>query len=407
MYQIYKETLLDIILNIEGWIRKNDCAGYDPYDLKATPLALSVAGRSNNSYFFLLLRELLYEVFLVFPKFCRILFNVRKSVNPKAVALYSSGYLSLYKITGNDNYLNESRELLRWLIENKIEINGGFGWGYPFDWQSTAFIPANTPNGIVTTAVAETCWEHYRYTKDKIYLDYCISIARFLYSLPIDHVDHRGLCFSYTLLFINHVHNVNLFVAEFLYKIGRETGKDEYINQALDALNYTLSDQRADGSFDYNGPPEKPMNRIDHYHTGYVLRMLHSFWQMTGDESLFKQLKKGYDFYIDSFFENEKIPKFSPFKKYRIDIHSSAESILCITLLAPIFNKGGSICEKVIVWTINNLMNRRKTYFYHGIFKSKLLKFPFKSRIAYSRWGQAWMFKSLTTYYLKNYVEPS
>jgi hypothetical protein len=399
-----KEKLLKIILNIEGWISINGLEGYDPYDLKATPLALSITRRSKNSFFFTVIRELLFELFLLFPKCCRRLLKVKKSINPKAIALYSSGYLNLYRITGDEKFLNRSRELLRWLLDNRIDINEGFGWGYPFDWQSTEFIPANTPNGIVTTAVADTFWEHYVFTKESTYLNSCIGISKFLYSLPVDRIDERRACFSYTPLFINHVHNLNLFVAEFLYKTGKEIGDIRYTKIALEAMEYTLSDQHSNGSFDYNGPPEKPMNLIDHYHTGFVLRMLNSFWQLTGDKNLFLQIGKAYNFYVSAFFEDKRIPKFSPLKKYRIDVHSSAESILCLTQLEPTFQDGHMICENVIDWTINNLMDKKKTYFYHGVFKSKLFKFRFKSKIAYSRWGQAWMFKALTTYYLKNYA---
>jgi hypothetical protein len=221
MYQLNKKSLLGIIKNVEGWISKNGLEGYDPYDLKATKIAVFITRRSRNSFIYTVLRELLFELFLLFPKLSRRLLGIKKSINPKAIALYSSGYLNLYKISGNEDYLVRSRELLGWLLEHKTVINGGYGWGYPFDWQSTHFIPADTPNGIVTTVVAETCWEHYLSSGDRTYLDYCVSISRFLFSLPFDRIEGNGGCFSYTPLFINHVHNLNLFVAEHLYKTGK------------------------------------------------------------------------------------------------------------------------------------------------------------------------------------------
>jgi rhamnogalacturonyl hydrolase YesR len=404
MLQSREEKILKIILNLESWIKKNGLEGYDPYDLKAAPFVLWITKKSKNSFFYTVIRELLFEIFLIFPKICRKLFLIKKTINPKAIALLSSGYLNLYKITGNEEYRAKSFKLSSWLLDNRIEINGGYGWGYPFNWQSTEFIAANTPNGIVTTAVADVFREQYLLTKNEETLKVCLSIARFLATLPTDRIQGKGLCFSYTPQFINHVHNLNLFIAEFLYKTGKDTGNDEYIQLALDAVKYTLSDQRDDGSFDYNGPPEKPMHLTDHYHTGYVLRMLNSLWKLTSDNEQRRALEKGYTFYLNSFFEAGSIPKFTPSKKYRIDIHSCSESILCITELSSTLNKGMGICDEVVDWTIENLMNKRKTYFYHGIFKSKLFGFTFKSKIAYLRWGQAWMFKALTTYYLQKYA---
>ncbi len=139
-------------------------------------------------------------------------------VNAKAMGLFATSFLSYYTITKNEDYLLKAEECINWLITNRIETNDGIGWGYPFDWQSTKKIPAYTPNGIVTTAAGEAFWEFYKFTNDSTYLDYCIQIAGFLNSLPIDKINN-AICFSYTPVFTNHVHNLNLFVAEFLLKI--------------------------------------------------------------------------------------------------------------------------------------------------------------------------------------------
>jgi len=150
-----------------------------------------------------------------------------------------------------------------------------------------------------------------------------------------------------------------------------------------------------DGAFDYNGPPEKPQNFVDNYHTAFVLRQLYSIWQLTKDEKYFNILEKGYNYYINNFFENDRIPKFTKTRKYRIDIHSSAESINCLCELSPHFPKGIEIAKNVATWTIENLQDK-KGFFYHGIFKSRFIGVPFKSKIAYIRWGEAWMLKGLS-----------
>ncbi len=400
-----KESVLVLINKLDKWFTVNGLSGYDPYDVKSHPLIIRITKRSAHSKFFTYLREFLFEFFLLFPHLSRRLLNIKKSVNPKAIALFASGYLNLYKIEGEKKYLDKCRNLLLWLIENKVTVNNGIGWGYPFDWQSTEFIPANTPNGIVTTTVAEAFWRYYKYSNDTLYLEYCKQISVFLNSLPTYNIEGKGICFSYTPLFVNHVHNLNLFVAEFLLKIGIETGNKAYIGRAMQAIDYTISDQKSDGSFDYNGPPEKPNHFIDNYHTGFVMRMLLSVWHLTNDNNVYSALNMAYSFYLSSFFEDNKIPKFTPSSKYRIDIHSCSESLICLSELHMIFGKGKDIAENVLKWTVNHLMNSQRNIFYHGIFKSKISGIPFKSKIGYIRWGQAWMFKALTEYYLNTYVK--
>jgi rhamnogalacturonyl hydrolase YesR len=330
-----------------------------------------------------------------------MLFRVKPTFNAKAMGLFSSAYLDLFILTKKRAYLDKANECINWLQINNIKINNGFGWGYPFDWQSKEIIPAFTPNGIVTTAVGEAFWKFYLYTKENDYLQYCKKIAEFLNSLPTDSFNDN-ICFSYTPLYINHVHNLNLFVAEFLIKVGKEIDNTEFINRGNQAVSYTISSQLPDGSFDYNGPPEKPQNFIDNYHTGFVLRMLYSIYKLTNREDVEESLAKCYKHYSENFFEKDGLPKLMPNRKYRIDIHSAAEGIHCLSELSEKFPEAIHLAEKVMKWTIKNLQNK-SGYFYYGILKSKFTGFPFKSRIPYIRWGQAWMLKAYSSY-LRNIV---
>jgi len=346
------------------------------------------------------LREIIYEIFYCFPQFSRKLLHIQPDVNPKAMSLFASGYLDLYKITGNEKSLLKSEYCINWLIKNASHKNEGTGWGYPFDWQSTEFIPRGIPNGIVTSAAGTAILEYYEFTHDEKYLKICIDICRFLISLPTDTINNNLLCFSYTPLFINHVHNLNLFVAEYLLRISKLINHPEWEKLAMMAVNYTLSAQNTDGSFDYNGPPEKPMNLIDHYHTGFVLRMLHSIWKLTQKDHIYHALKRCYEHYIQKFFHNDIIPKLKPDKLYRIDIHSCSESIICLSELSDIFPESLERAGKIIEWTIRNLQDQ-EGYFYYGFLKSRLTGIVFKSKIPYIRWGQAWMLRAMSKFLMK------
>ncbi len=389
--KIYK-SLESIIL----WLNKNGWSGFDPYDIKANKGIIKITRLGNRNKAFAIIREIVFEILYTFPKFSRRILAVKPEINAKAMGLFASSYLTLYKQTKESHYLGKAQECFNWLDLEKVESNGGIGWGYPFGWQSASFIPAKTPNGIVTTAVGEAYWEYYQFSKDKTFLELCTQIATFLNSLPCDKYK-EGICFSYTPLYKNHVHNLNLFVAEFLIKVGMETGNNNWIERGNLATTYTLLDQREDGSFDYNGPPEKPQNFVDNYHTGFVLRMLNSIHQLTGRTDVKTALDKCYVHYKDNFFQADGLPKLMPSRKYRVDIHSSAEAINCLSQLSSVYPESLHLAEKVLLWTIKHMQDK-KGYFYYAILKSRITHIPFKSKIAYIRWGQAWMLKALSTF---------
>lgn len=399
MIEVHSDIALRSISKLDSWLTQNGWKGYDPYDIKSIHWVLELTKKGNSSGFWALIRELLFELFYTFPVLSRKMWGIKKEINPKAMGLFASSYLDLYIITNAREYLEKSLNCLDWLANNKTNTNGRSCWGYPFNWQSNQRVPKNAPNGIVTTIVGDAFWNFYQFTNEKKYLEECIQICRFLVSLPIDEISTDKICFSYTPVFMNHVHNLNLFVAEFLIKTGKYTGNNHWIQLGEKAVNYTLASQLENGAFDYNGPPEKPQKHFDHYHTGFVLRMLHSIGKLTDREDVYSSLIKCYNNYISDFFENEAVPKLTPEKKFKIDIHSCSESIYCLTTLSDIFPEAIKKAEKVLHWSINNLQDR-KGYFYYGILKSRFFGFRFKSKIPYIRWGQAWMLRAISKFLL-------
>jgi rhamnogalacturonyl hydrolase YesR len=394
-----KNKIKNIINSIDNWISQNGWEGFDPYDIKGMPSVLKITKWGNKSFFAEIIREAIFELFLRYPEKSRKIFKVEPQINPKAMGLFASTYLDLFILNNEEKYHQKFSDCIIWLDNNSSKEYLGKGWGYPFDWQTKVLIPKNTPNGIVTTAVGDAYWKLYKHSNDKKYLNTCVDICNFLTkSLPHDEIAKDKICFSYTPIYINHVHNLNLFVAEFLIKVGQEINNKDWINQGTKAANYTISNQAEDGSFDYNGPPDHLRHFKDNYHTAFVLRMLYSIYKLTNDEKTLASLTKCYNHYINNFFEVNSIPKFTPYRKYRIDIHSCAESINCLAELSPMFPEGLEIAQNVAEWTINNLYDE-SGYFYHGVFKSRILKKTFISKIAYIRWNQAWMLKGLANLY--------
>lgn len=395
MEQLNKKIAYSIN-QLEHWINKNGWTGFDPYDIKEPAVIRTITKLGNKNFFFEIAREALFELFLMFPRISRKLLFIKPRVNAKAMGLFAQSYLDMFINTQKERYMEKAKECLVWLDNNYSNEFNGKGWGYPFTWQAKEKIPANTPNGIVTTAVGNAYFKMFKLTSNNKYLQTCTEICEFLVNLPIDYINNDQICFSYTPIFVNHVHNLNLFVAEFLIKVGKEINNKKYIELGLKATNYTVFNQDDDGSFDYDGPPEKLKNFKDNYHTAFVLTQLYSIWNLTSEQIYWDSLKKCYDHYINNFFLDKRVPKFTPNRLYKIDIHSCASSIHCLSELAEHFPEGISIAKNVAEWTIENLQDK-DGYFYHGIFQSRILKTKFISKIPYMRWGQAWMLRGLSS----------
>ncbi len=395
---------IQISKNLLKILRDSDFKGHDPYDLKAHPFFLNLIKWGKKNKITEITREIVMELTYHYPIKSRWLFNIKSAHNSKALGLIGTSIEEFSLLENFDKKIleNSQNRIDQLLYSYKSETSTGLGWGYPFDWESQRLIPANTPNGIVTTAVGEYYWTRYKIHADSKSLENCSKICEFLSNLPIDSISEDKLCFSYIPNYQNHVHNLNLFVADFLIKVGLEVNKKEWIDLGNKAVNYTLSDQYEDGAFDYNGPPEEPQKFIDNYHTGFVLRMLGSIHFYTSRDDVEIALKKGLKFYLDNFFERNGAPKLKPDKTYRVDIHSAAEAINCLTFLSSYNVNAFKQATDVLSWTIENLFDKRNGDFFYGLEKSRFTGRIYRSEIKYIRWAQSWMLRAMSRYLLYN-----
>jgi len=388
------------ILKLDKWIEKNGWAGYDPYDIRGAVFFLN---KKSDNFFKEILRKSALSLELISPLFIRRILGARKQINAKAMGLFAEGYLNLFRATGEDKYLDRSKECLTWLESNYSKGYSGYCWGYPFDWQSKIFIPKDIPSAVVSSICGQAFWEYYQITKEKKYLNICQSICKFfLKDLNIDNIASDKMCFSYTPLDNFRVHNANLFAAEFLIRIGKEVKNQNYIDQGLRAVNYTLSEQNKDGSICYWGKGQEKKCRIDHYHSGFEIRSLYSIWKLTGNERIYEALKRYYQFYLNNLFENKTIPKITPKNIYPINIHACAEAILCNSLLQNDFPKAREYLENSTKWIIKNMQTSQGWFIYRI---ENLIGIKWKVKIPYIRWSQAWMLSALSNFIRINFYE--
>jgi hypothetical protein len=387
------------IERLEAWIENNGWAGYDPYDIKGTKVFLYLTRKASLSDSFLKYPyRVLTSMEKHFPSSMRKLFSVKKQINAKAMGLFAKSYLSLLEITGKVRFKHKADLCLEWLQQNQAHGYSGSCWGYPFDWQSMVFFPKGTPSSVVSSIVGDAYWSAYRLFGQKTYLKTCESICEFFVNdLNIDQIDDERICFSYTPIDDFHVHNANLFVAELLTKVGTEINRKDFCELGSRAANYSLSEQNPDGSFYYWGKIQNYYNpnHIDHYHSGFEIRMLHNLWKITNST----RIKEAFDRYALYYLENlytsrdeTVLPKMSPFSLYPVDIHACAESLLCLSTLAEYFETARLYLPKVYLWLIANLQTDQGCFRYK-ILKKRFGKYPIN--ISYIRWGQAWMMVAL------------
>lgn len=398
---VSEKELFGSINRVERWVAARKWRGYDPFDVKELSIYRKTKWMPDDAgYGTKMLRYVLYKGEELHPLLMRRLFLIRGKLNPKGVGLFAHSYCLLSQLYPNDPcYPARGEKCLDWLAGNKLKDYHGICWGYPFNWESIIPIPKNTPSAVVSTTIGSAFLEWYLYRGKTEHLEICKGICEFLLKdLTIDHIGAEKVCFSYTPIDKYHVHNANLLTAAFLARTGSIIGNDEYVATALKAVEYTLAEQRADGSFFYWGPPsdkdyslrKEQYELVDHLHTGYVLRALDLIFELTGKGEILDSIKLGFDFYQRKLFEHEFVPKYQVDGLYPVDIHFCAEAILSLSSLDHHFPGTIEIARKIAGWVIEHFQDR------NGYFYASMRENGFQ-RIGYMRWGQAWMLLALAS----------
>jgi hypothetical protein len=399
-----EHDVLGAIERLDSWIEKNSWSGWDPYDIRGLPIFLKIA-RLPQSFPFNYIRGLVFKAVDYYPKHTRIFFNVKPDINSKAIGLLLSSYCNLFQATGKEQYLIKAMKCASWLTKNRNKNCNGFGWGYPFDWQTHVLIPKGTPSGIASVTVGDGFFRLYQITKEDKYLDICLGICEFfLKDLNITYSDELAQCFSYTPVDDFQVHNINLFIGEFLTRIGQVSKDSQLQTEGIRCGNFALKEQRPEGFIPYWGlsqTDDYSYGKIhtDHFHSGFEIRALYGIWKNTEDERFKNAYTKYFKWYLKNLFDDNLIPKFTPKSKFPIDIHSCAEAILC---LSTIYNDNPNQKEnllKIIQWVIDTMEYNAGEY---KFLISRKIPFIGNRHVEFPmiRWGQGWMIRALSQAYL-------
>ena len=387
----------DAINRLDSWVNMNGWSGWDPYDVK-DKISTSRWGSQLDKRINKIFQKILFELEDLFPLSARKIFKVKPKINAKAMGLFLASYGNIYQATGQKKYLLKAHKCADWLFQNRVQQYRGCCWGYPFDWQSINYFPKNTPSSVVSATCGDAFFILYKITDDPKLLEICIKICVFfIESLKITHEDQHALCYSYTPKDDYQVHNANLFVGEYLVRIGKEINDDFLIDRGIKCGYFALKEQQTEGYLPYWGLAQTNSHgsgklRTDHYHSGFEIRMLYKLWKHTGLEAFHSGYVKYFDWYLRNMFISECIPKMTPNALYPVNIHSCAEALLCQATLLPDHPDRLSTVMRSANWVLSKMEYAPGQYTYlikrYPVLGELRIDFPM------IRWGQAWMLRA-------------
>jgi len=378
--------------NLYNYVKKNNYEGIDLFDgLNSRLFKNTIFYKSR--YF----RLALIQFCKLSPINFRKILLIPKGFNPKAGALFLLGHLNMFKSTNEDLHKEEAQKLYQRLKEISIKREKGIGWGYNFDWQARAFyVPVGTPNVVTSVYVGKALLEYYDVFKCDEALNLAQEIAEFITNEMIIFENEKDLCFRYIPGEITEVHNANLLAANFLSAIDKYTKLNKFREKIIKSVNFSVSDINEDGSWPYG---TKPFHRwVDNFHTAFNIESLLDIQDNLNLENLNPTIKSVAEYYMDNMFTQDGLPKYYNNKLYPIDIHVIAESLI---ILNKIINSKITCDGMKLAYLEQQILKEadkfkdKKGYFYFQ--KTKY----FWNKTPYIRWGQAWMFFTLSNL-LKN-----
>ena len=374
-----QSILEESISKLEKWVEDHNCKSYEPADALNSFVRPLTFGN-------LFLERLLIQIFKQSPFNLRPLLGVKPHDTAIGRGYMAGGYLIMAKLTGRRRYKEKAIDCLEWLMANKSPKFEEYSWGNHYDFAGRSGKYAKFEPIIVwTSIIAHVFLDAYECFGDHKYLQVAEAVCRWILALPRERTD-KGACLSYLAIYQSSIHNSNMLGAAMLARASKLTGNIEYGNVAREAMRYSCSRQLPDGSWYYGEAPNQ--HWIDNFHTGYNLDSLKCYIENTEDKAYVDNLKKGFTFFKNTFFEANGRPKYYHNRAYPIDIQCAAQAIETLSKFKEYDASVLSIALKVTKWTIDNMQDE-SGYFYYR-------QYPYiKEKTPFMHWGQATTYKAL------------
>lgn len=376
-----KQLIEQSIKKLEKWVEDHDYKGYDPADGLTSYLRPLTFGN-------LFLDRVLMQAIWRSPVNLRPFLGVKPLDSNIGRGYMAWGYLTMLKLIGGRAYRDKAVACLEWLIENRAPGFKEYSWGKMFDFASRGGRQGKyEPITVWTSLIGQAYLDAYETIGDKKYLEIAESICRWLLAIPRTKTD-TGSCINYTPHDENDctIHNQSMLAAAMLARTAKHTGNNEYVNVAGEAIQYTCTRQLPDGSWLYGEDPK--YHWIDNFHTGYNLDALKCYIESTGDETYANNLKQGFLFFKNIFFEPTGRPKYYHNRTYPIDSQCCSQAIETLANFADSDDSSLALGIRVAQWTIENMQDR--TGYFH------FMRYPFATlKVPMIHWAQATTYKAL------------
>lgn len=376
----FKTKLEKSISALEDWIESHDYMAWEPFDGLSSPLRFIGFGS-------LFWDRALMQLVRRSPYNLRPLLFIQPLPSTKGRGYMASGYLERYRTTGKDIFKKRLFSQLQWLDENKSQKYSEHSWGNHFPFASRAGRYFAHDSILVWTALIGSAFlDAYEEFREVRYRNVIESVTRWILALPRERTD-AGVCISYLMGRQISIHNANMLGAAFLAQAAKITASKEAEDLAKDAMSYSCSCQRQDGSWWY---AEQPKYRwIDNFHTGYNLDALQRYIKHCGSSEFSENLEKGFCFFEKNFFDVDGSVKYYNDKKYPIDSQCAAQAIETLVNFSMGNERILNLACKVAGWWIETMQDK-DGYFYFRRYRNGIV-----DKTPMFHWAQATTYKGL------------
>jgi len=376
-----KEDIGKVLESALSWAQQQAYLEYTKHDALNSPAIRALFGGTKFT------RLLAIQAVMRFPINIRPLLLVRRSINPKGLALFARALFDYAKVSGDASHSAEALRLCDWLIEVR---DGGKGWGYHYAWQDLGFYaPSRTPNAVVTSFVCEALMDAYVHTGSERYA-FAVrdAIGFFENDLPRLKETKEELCVGYMPMPMSmRVMDVSVLIGAAMARYVSLTGHSDCAVTAERLVTYVVRRQTEYGAWFYTDPSGGSPIRHDNYHTGFILDALNSYMHYSNSDQFKRSYDAGLAFYAKQLFNADGAPRWMSDRDYPHDIHGSAQGIITFARHEQEFP---GLARKIASWAIENLYSGQGYFYYQQ-------RRYYTTHFTFLRWCNAWMARALAT----------
>jgi len=404
MNETLAEKIAPVADGFRDWLDRYGETSYDHQSFFASPL-----GRGAKALYY---RRPLLGTLAVSPMiFCEAFLPSARTLFwkplrfPIADAHYAMAFAFLAEIYQEEKYYRRAVHFLQNLEQSRCRSYQGYGWGYPFNWETRAGVLREGTPLITTVPYIYEAFSHvYSIDKDRKWLQIMQAIAEHAFNCyrDMETAPDAASC-AYTPAHDDPcgVINASAYRAFLLTAAGVALSEPRYIAVAKRNLNFVLASQNADGSWYYATDGKRDF--VDHFHTCFVLKALTKIHQLKGWEQCWNAIERGVSYYVKNLFDANGLPL--PFSKaprltvYRRELYDYAE---CINLCVLLQGRFAGL-DKILPSVVTDLLERWQKP--DGSFRSRQLILTWDN-VPMHRWAQAQVFRSLCFLLFRSLSKP-